>query len=147
MARTVAVIMGAVFLLIGLAGWVLPNMLGAHLSWVHNVIHLVSGAASLYIGLRGSLGAAKLFGLGFGGFYLGLGVIGYWFGLTSETYLPPHVADGYNHRMFQVVRGHLELGSIDHLIHVAIGAIYMIGALMTPRNMTKYLEDDPMARP
>jgi hypothetical protein len=147
MARTVAVIMGAVFLLIGLAGFVVPNMLGAHLSWVHNLIHLGSGAASLYLGFRGSLSAAKLFGLVFGVFYLLLGVVGYWLGMHRTTDLPAHVAEGYNQHMFRVIPGYLELGSMDHLIHVAIGAIYIIGALMTRRSMAKYLENDPMAQP
>jgi hypothetical protein len=147
MAKTIAVIMGAVFLLMGLAGFALPNLMGAHLSWVHNLIHLVSGAASLYIGLKGSLSAAKLFSLVFGFFYLGLGVVGYWLGMHSATNLPPEVAQGYNEHMFRMIPGYLELGSIDHLIHVVIGAVYIIGALLTRGNMTKYVEDEPMAQP
>jgi hypothetical protein len=147
MARTVAVIIGVLFLLIGLTGFVFHNAFGTHLSWVHNVIHLVSGAASLYLGLKGSLPAVKLFSYLFGAFYLGLGVVGYWLGMVQSTHLPPHVADGYNEHMFRVIPGYLELGSVDHLLHFVIGAAYLIGAVMTRSNMTKYLEDEPMSRP
>jgi hypothetical protein len=147
MAKTVAVIMGIVFLLLGLSGFVLPNLLGTHLSWVHNLIHLASGAVSLYLGLRGTLAAAKLFCYGFGAFYLLLGVVGYWLGMTSTTDLPAHVAQGYNEHMFRLIPGYLELGSMDHLVHVVIGAVYLIGAIMTRRDMTKYMEDDPMSKP
>jgi hypothetical protein len=45
MIKTVLIIMGVVFILIGLVGFVSNNFLGKHLTPVHNVIHLVSGAA------------------------------------------------------------------------------------------------------
>ena len=32
------------FLLVGVLGFVMPELLGAHLSLVHNIIHLVTGA-------------------------------------------------------------------------------------------------------
>ena len=92
MARTVAIIMGAAFLLLGLIGFISNNFLGTHLTVAHNLIHLVSGAAALYIGLKGSIQAAKLFGFGFGAFYLLLGVVGYWLGgMHRTTELPASV--------------------------------------------------------
>jgi|SRR5687768_10474759 len=145
MAKTVAVIMGAVFLLLGLAGFVLPNLLGTHLSLAHNIIHLVSGAASLYFGLKGTVAAAKLFSYLFGAFYLLLGVVGYWLGMTSTTELPAHVAGGYNEHMFRLIPGVLELGSMDHLVHVVIGAVYLLGAALTRGDLAKSVEDDPMS--
>ena len=76
MAKTVCKILGVVFLLVGLVGFVSPNLLGSHLNAAHNVVHLVSGAIALYFGFAGSLSAAKTFCLVFGLVYLGLGVLG-----------------------------------------------------------------------
>src|SRR5687768_16785812 len=120
MARTIAIIMGAAFILIGLVGFVFSNFLGAHLTTAHNIIHLVSGAAALYIGLKGSVSAAKLFGYGFGAVYLLLGVVGYWLGgMHRTTELPASVQDGgVNENMFRLIPGVLELGTMDHLLHV-----------------------------
>jgi hypothetical protein len=47
MAKTVCKILGVVFLLVGVAGFAAPNLLGAHLSTPHNVVHIVSGAIAL----------------------------------------------------------------------------------------------------
>lgn len=143
MAKMVTTLMGVAFLLAGLLGFFFHNMLGMHLSLTHNLIHIVSGAVSLFIGLKGSIQTAKFFGFAFGGFYLLLGFIGYWFGLTSYESLPPEVSQGVNERMFRIIPTVLELGLIDHIVHIVIGAIYMIAAFWTRGNMTRYLEGTP----
>jgi hypothetical protein len=120
MAKKVCVLLGIVFILVGLIGF-LPfarTLMGAHLSAAHNLIHLVSGAIALYLGLKGSLHAAKTFCLIFGIVYLLLGVAGFLLG-TGDM------------RMIIIVSGRLELGTMDHVIHVALGAIFLIGALLT----------------
>lgn len=118
MAKTIATILGVVFILVGLVGFAVPNLLGAHLGTAHNIIHLVSGAISLYIGWMGSLSAAKMFGYIFGAVYLLLGVVGFAVGNGAD-------------RMFEVIPGSLMFGTMDHVIHILLGGIYLIGALMT----------------
>ena len=59
MAKTVCKILGVVFLLVGLIGFVSPSLLGAHLNSAHNVVHMVSGAVALYFGFAGSLAGSK----------------------------------------------------------------------------------------
>src|SRR5688500_3743292 len=105
MAKTIATILGAIFILVGLLGFVMPNLLGAHLSAAHNIIHLVTGAVSLYLGLAGSLSAARIFCLAFGAVYLLLGVVGFAAG------------DG-EQRMLELIPGRLAFGTMDHIIHV-----------------------------
>jgi hypothetical protein len=145
MARTVAIILGAVFILLGLAGFLSNNLLGAHLTTAHNIIHLVSGAVALYIGLRGSMQAAKLFCYAFGAVYLLLGVVGYWMGgMHQTTNLPASAQDaGVNENMFRLIPGVLELGTVDHLLHVLIGLVFIISAVLTRGDMTKYTEGSP----
>lgn len=147
MSKTVAIFMGVVFILIGLCGFAFPNLLGAHLSLTHNLIHLISGAVSLYIGLKGSLSAAKWFCYGFGFLYLALGFVGYWLGYNHmETFLSDtHGGSGYNQDMFRMIPGILELGTIDHIIHFVIAAVYIIAAALTRtrRNAAEFFEGNP----
>ena len=76
MAKTIATILGVVFILVGICGFFAPNLLGTHLSTTHNLVHLISGAVSLYFGLAGTLSAARLFCIIFGIVYALLGVAG-----------------------------------------------------------------------
>ena len=118
MANRVATILGVVFLLVGILGFVMPNLLGAHLSLAHNIIHLVSGAISLWLGLKGTPSGAKNFCIVFGAVYLLLGIAGFVLGTGPD-------------RMLTVIPGQLMFGTMDHIIHVVLGAIYLIGGFST----------------
>jgi hypothetical protein len=113
MAKTAATIIGIVFIIVGIAGFVSPNLLGAHLGTSHNVIHLVSGVISLYFGLKGSLAAARSFCIIFGIVYGLLGVAGLAMG------------------DIEISAVHLMLGRIDHIIHVGIGVLYLLASFAT----------------
>ena len=66
MAKRIATIMGVVFILAGIAGFVSNDLLGFHLTFFHNAaVHIVSGAVSLYFGLRGTPAGARMFQSGF----------------------------------------------------------------------------------
>ena len=116
MAKTVCKILGVVFLLVGVVGFASPGLLGAHLTPIHNVVHIVSGVVALYLGFAGSLSGAKIFCLVFGVVYLGLGVCGLAFGMGAE-----HIWGA----------GPLVLGSVDHGIHVLLGVVFLAGGLFT----------------
>ncbi|HEY6660069.1 MAG TPA: DUF4383 domain-containing protein [Pyrinomonadaceae bacterium] len=118
MAKTVCKILGVVFLLVGLIGFVSPTLLGAHLTPVHNVIHIVSGAIALYFGFAGTLSGARMFSLVFGVVYLALGILGIALG-TGED------------RMWML--GPLHFGQSDHGIHILLGVIFLAGGLFTKR--------------
>lgn len=129
MANRIATIVGIGFLLMGAAGFFLPSLLGAHLSVTHNVIHLVTGAVSLWLGTKGTPQAAKSFCIVFGAVYLLLGVTGFLFGsATPPSTGIPHANDT---RMLKVIPGAFEVGTMDHVIHVVLGALYLIGGFTT----------------
>ena len=123
MAKTVCKILGIVFLLVGICGFLAPTLLGAHLTPAHNIVHLASGAIALYLGFAGSLTAARAFCLIFGVLYLGLGFLGQFV-----------LGDPANGRMWHV--GPLELGQMDHLIHILLGVVFLAGGLFTKRPVT-----------
>ena len=118
MAKTVCKILGVVFLLVGVIGFVKPDLLGAHLTPPHNVVHLVSGAIALYLGFMGSLSAARAFCLVFGVLYLGLGILGMAVGTAPD-------------RTWMV--GPLHFGQADHGIHVLLGVVFLAGGLFTKK--------------
>ncbi len=118
MAKTVCKILGVVFLLVGVLGFVKPDLLGAHLTTAHNAVHLVSGALALYLGFAGSLSAARAFCLVFGVVYLALGILGMALGAGAD-------------RMWEV--GPLHFGQADHGIHILLGVVFLAGGLFTKK--------------
>lgn len=119
MAKTICKILGVVFLLVGVCGFVAPHLLGAHLTPPHNLVHIVSGVIALYFGFAGSLGGARGFCLVFGVIFLGLGILGLVLG------------DPMMNRMWHV--GPLMLGYADHGIHLLFGVIFLAGGLFTKK--------------
>jgi len=117
MAKTVCKILGVVFLLVGVCGFAAPNLLGAHLTPAHNLVHIVSGIIALYFGFAGTLSGAKTFALVFGVVYLALGILGLALGAPPD-------------RMWNVA-GILHFGTSDHAIHVLLGIIFLAGGLFT----------------
>jgi len=119
MAKTVCKVLGVVFLLVVLAGFASPNLMGFHLGASHNLVHILSGVAALYFGFAGSLSAARMFCLIFGIVYLGLGILGMAMG------------DPAMDRMLTL--GPLELGTRDHGLHILLGVIFLAGGLFTKK--------------
>jgi Domain of unknown function (DUF4383) len=113
--KTVNTVLGIGFLLVGIAGFLAPSLLGLHLSPVHNAIHLVSGALALWLGLKGTLNANRTFGFGFGAVYALLGIAGF-------------VAGSGNARLLAVAPNHLVLGTPDHIVHLILGLAFLAGA-------------------
>lgn len=114
MANRVATILGIGFLLIGVIGFVAPTALGMHLTLAHNIVHLATGAISLWLGLKGTPSAARTFCIVFGLVYLLLGVAGFLAGSGEE-------------KMLELLPGQLMFGRMDHIVHVLLGAIYLVG--------------------
>jgi hypothetical protein len=116
MAKTVCKILGVVFLLVGVCGFALPTLAGAHLTPPHNAVNIVSGVIALYFGFAGSLSGAKGFSLVFGVIYLALAVLGIALGAP-----PDHMWTA----------GPLHFGNVDHLIHGLLGVVFIAGGMFT----------------
>ena len=120
MAKTVCKLLGLVFLIVGIAGIFSHNLLGAHLTMPHNMVHIVSGVIALYFGFSGSYSGARGFCLVFGLVYLVLGACGWFLGTGAE-------------HMFNIPPGNsplLMLGKMDHIIHVLLGVVFLAGGAM-----------------
>jgi uncharacterized protein DUF4383 len=128
MAKTIATVLGIVFILVGLVGFIVPGFLGTHLSLAHNLVHIISGAVALYFGLAGTLAGARLFCLVFGAVYLLLGVVGFVLG-KEGTATVAHI--GPDAHLFALIPGQLELGTMDHYVNILLGVVFLIGGLIT----------------
>jgi uncharacterized membrane protein len=121
MAKTVCKIFGIVLLLVGIVGFLQPTLLGLHLTTLHNIVHLLSGAIALYYGFSGSYAGARTFSQVFGGIYLLLGLLGF---------IAPNV--------IMSIIGHTAAGSEnlmpDNVVHLLIGAVFLVvGFLRAPQ--------------
>jgi uncharacterized protein DUF4383 len=120
MVKTFNKVVGVVLLIVGLAGFAMPHLLGMHLTPVHNIIHLLTAAMALYMGFAASVGSARTFSIAFGAVYLLLGVLGF-------------VAPG----LVTTVIGHppTSAGELmpDNLVHVVLGAAFLAVGLAGAR--------------
>lgn len=125
MVKVICRILGAVFVLVGLFGYLAPDFLGMHLSMTHNIIHLVSGALALYFGFAASHNAARMFCLAFGAVYLLLGFLGF-----VSPALMMDLIDGHH-----VTTANNDL-TPDNVVHILLGAVFLIGALSRSTHVT-----------
>ena len=139
MAKTIATLLGVVFILVGIVGFLAPGLMGMHLSTAHNLVHLVSGAVSLYFGMKATLAGARLFCIVFGAVYGLLGVAGFLFGGPGE-----HTIGGITHgsdsRLLSVIPGTLEFATMDHTFHVLLTVIYLLGGFLTKADMDRAID-------
>lgn len=104
MSKMILYVVGGVFVVVGLLGFVNDPVLGIfEVDPVHNLIHLVTGAALLFAAMKGgSMGAmlVKIFAV----VYALVAVAG--FALPGDTLL-----------------GLIEVNLADHVLHVAVAAV------------------------
>lgn len=131
-AREAGYIMAALFITLGLVGFVVDNLLGAHLSYAHNLIHVTSGIIALACAYH-SRTAAQRFAVIFGSLYGAFGVLGFALGTSSVATLGPRGRDA---SLWVLSPEVLELGTVDHFLHLAF-AVFLIGAAVIHRQRRK----------
>ena len=141
MAKTIATILGAAFILVGLLGFVAPGMMGMHLTLTHNLVHLISGALALYFGLAGTLSGARTFCIVFGAVYALLGVAGYLLG-TDQAHTVNVAGHGAtDNSLLKVLPGNLELAAPEHGLHILLGLVFLVGGLLTKGDVRAAVRD------
>jgi uncharacterized protein DUF4383 len=120
MAKTLCKILGVVLLIVGLCGFAAPNLLGMHLTPIHNIIHLLTAAIALYLGFAGSAQGAKTFCAVFGAIYLLLGILGF---------AAPNVVAQIIGHPGPVTSSDL---TPDNAVHLLLGIVFLAVGLMRP---------------
>ena len=117
--------MGAAFVLIGVAGMIMPGLLSMHLSMAHNLIHLISGAIALAVGYSENSRKAYSFAVTFGVIYGLLGVLGFIIGQPGYPGVGHMEAD---QNLLRVIPNVLEFGTMDHAVHLFLSAAFLFSA-------------------
>jgi hypothetical protein len=126
--RLVATVFGAVYLLVGLLGFAVTGGIGFiatqgglllglfAVNPLHNVAHLLIGAALLIAGLS-SVSAAKAVNTTIGAVYLLLGIVGFFIASTALNILA--------------------LNTPDHFLHLASALVLLGAGLATEKVVTR----------
>jgi len=134
MSKGLITLLGLAFAVVGLVGFFAPGFMGAHLSVAHNLIHLASACAALSFGLWGSVRTAKMFALTFGIVYLFLGIAG----ITAPPGIDSMGMFGYDEHLLVVMPTALELGTNDALLHMAVGAMFLLAFILPQEIVSKF---------
>jgi hypothetical protein len=125
MAQTFCKVLGFVLLLVGVIGYASSHLLGLHLTSMHNIIHLLTGALALYFGFAASASSARTFATVVGAVYLFLGILGF--------IAPEAVAS-----LLQMSPAHVTSNSLmpDNTVHLLLGGLFLIAGLVrSPRSI------------
>lgn len=110
MAKAYAGIVGAVLLLVGIVGFLTPDLMGLHFNTIHNVIHVASGVLGLAAATVGGGSKARLFAQVFGVVYTIVAVAGFaGIGMVVDM---------------------LNLNTMYNIIHVAVGVLGLVAGFM-----------------
>jgi hypothetical protein len=121
MAKTLCKIAGIVLLLVGVAGFFMPTLLGMHLTAIHDVIHLLSGGLAVFFGFKGSAAGAKTFSIAFGAVYLVVALLGFAAPGLLGTILG----------MSSMMTAHDFMP--DNIVHVLLGGAFLVVGLASKR--------------
>ena len=122
-ARTAALAIGIIFIVVGLLGFIDNPIIGSsdnamfHADTVHNLVHIVSGLLFVLIASAAPAYASTVMVI-FGIVYLLIGILG----LTSVG------ADG-----MAKVLGFLHVNAADNYLHIALGIIIALAGIITRR--------------
>lgn len=119
------IVLGVGFILVGIAGIIMPGLMAMHLSMAHNLIHLASGALALAVGYADDSRNAYTFAVVFGVVYGLLGILGFVVGQPGYPGVGHMEAD---QNLLRVIPNVLEFGTMDHSIHLILSAAFLFSA-------------------
>ncbi len=132
-SREVCVIAGVLFLVIGLVGFVVDDLLGAHLSYTHTAIFVASGALSTWFGFDSEKNARR-FSYVFGTLYGLVGIAGFVLGKPGVATVANMAEDRF---MWKAIPRVLEFGTADHIVHLLFAIGFLLGAALTFKSFKK----------
>lgn len=125
MAQTFCKVIGIVLLLVGVIGYANPNIMGMHLTSMHNIVHLLSGILALYFGFFASANAARTFSTVFGAIYLFLGILGFVAPEAVANIIQMHDTGVTSNNLLP-----------DNIVHLLLGGLFLIAGLVrSPRTI------------
>lgn len=127
MARKLCLILGIAFLLVGICGFLKPGFARTHTAGLQNVAYIVAGLVSVGFGFFANGDQAVVFSYIIGALFAILGTAGFLLGTPDGRI---------------VDLGVIMLGTVDHLVHVVSGALYLVAAFLTESKFAKEHEHE-----
>jgi hypothetical protein len=128
-----AILLGIVLLALGFIGLAANGFLHAHLSFLNNSLHVISGAISIWFGID-NFKNAKINCLIWGFAYICLGTFGFFFGRPGIPTVGHLAQDNF---LWRILPRMLELGLIDHLFHSVIGVFFFLTGFIDFKGIKK----------
>jgi hypothetical protein len=122
-ARTAALAIGIIFIVVGLLGFIDNPIVGSsekaifHADTVHNMVHIISGLLFVLVAMAAPASASTVMII-FGIVYLLIGILG----MTSVG------EDGMANLL-----GFLHVNAADNYLHIALGIVIALAGLITRR--------------
>ena len=123
--QKVCIGVGILLVASGLIGVAMPGFLGFHMSFSHNVIHLLAGSLAIWCGYSDDPKKAYGYAMGFGVFFGLIGVLGFLIGEPGYPGVGHMEAD---ENLMRVIPNVLEFGSADHVEHLVFATALLLGA-------------------
>jgi len=121
---------GALFVVVGIIGFAVPNFLGMNLSIAHNIMHLASGVLALWVGFAASHRHVTLFSFILGLAYLALGILGFIYGNRDASVL---YSSGLTEYRLDLIPGVLSISKANHLNNILMGSLFVLAGLFAYR--------------
>jgi hypothetical protein len=106
MAKTVVMVLGLVFVVVGVLGFFMDPVLGFEVDMVHNVVHLLSGIIALAMASMGEA-SAKTYGKVFGLIYALVTILGFVSGTDGK------------------LLGIMEYNGADNILHLVLAVVLL----------------------
>ena len=122
-ARTAALAIGIIFIVVGLLGFIDNPIVGSsekaifHTDTVHNMVHIISGVLFVLVAMAAPASASTVMII-FGIVYLLIGILG----ITSVG------EDGMTKLL-----GFLHVNAADNYLHIALGIVITLAGMITRR--------------
>lgn len=120
-AKTAALAIGLIFIVVGLLGFIDNPIVGSsenaifHADTVHNMVHIISGVLFVLVAMSAPA-SASTFMLIFGIVYLAIGILG----ITSV-----------GEEGMAKVLGFLHVNAADNYLHIALGIVIALAGIIT----------------
>lgn len=123
--QKVAIGVGILLVASGLIGVAMPGLLGLHMSFSHNVIHLIAGSLAIWCGYSDDPKKSYGYAMGFGVFFGLIGLLGFVIGEPGYPGVGHMEAD---ENLMRVIPNVLEFGTADHIEHLFFATALLLGA-------------------
>jgi hypothetical protein len=130
--QSISMVLGPVMIVIGLSGALDSQFMGLHLSFMHVLVLLSTGALALWGSTREWKRVSFRIDLGLGIFYIIHAIVGFSLGRPGVPGVGYDAPDGL---LIKIAPGFLELGTLDHILHGLLGVLFLTGAFSWYRHL------------